>query len=342
MSDTPSQADADRPRQVVLIGTGGIGSRLLQSLMTLSSATIGAGGLDVICVDPSETSLALARQRVAELSATTPGISVRYENRLPPDVQAEPDLAIVATPSAVRFAVVMNLLDAVRPRNLILEKFLFTQHQAYQTVGARLESDKIRTWVHAPRTVWPGYLDLVGRLSAGQPVIMRVSGSSWSLASNAIHFVPVFMLLSGEQQVQVDGSGLDPEALTNKRQGYREVSGRLAFEGQSGSRLELISLSAGRMPMLVTVETPSARYVIEEAAGRLGHQEDAQGWVWQQSPFRMLRASEMQEPLGRILIEGRSSLPGYTQMVAPHLALMREFNRIFFGPGHDTDDCPVT
>jgi hypothetical protein len=329
-------------RHVLLVGTGGIGSRLLQSLMTLSADALAGRRLEVICVDPSETALSLARHRVGELSAITPGIDVRYEVRLPRNLPREPELVIVATPSAVRFGVVMDLLSRMQPRNLVLEKFLFTQHGAYREVESRLEQGGIRTWVHAPRTVWPGYLDLVGRLQATEPVSMRVSGSNWALASNAIHFVPAFQLLCGEDIVDVSGAGLDPDPIENKRQGYKEVSGRLVLQGSRGSRLELVSLASGLLPLQVTIETPKARFLIEEAGERMRVQEAASSWAWSELPFRMLRASQMQEPLARILNEGRSSLPTYASMVEPHLALMRVFNTVFFGPGHETADCPVT
>lgn len=59
-------------------------------------------------------------------------------------------------------------------------------------------------------------------------------------------------------------------------------------------------------------------------------------------PFGMLRASEMQDTFSALSQTGTCRLPTLADLTAPHIALIRHFNTIFFGPGHDDQACPVT
>lgn len=329
-------------KNIVLIGCGNIGTRLLQSLITVP--LFGPSNpVQVHCVDPEMEGQERVGARVREvLGDTIPDfLKISVSGSLP-NFDAEIDLAIVATTSKPRFSIVQGLLDICSPRNLILEKFLFVEHAAYERVQAQLEAGGIQCWVHAPRPTWPGYKSLKDRISNAGPIVYRVGGANWALASNAVHFVAAFTSLTGESISSFDGTRLDSKPVENKRDGYLEVTGQLSAIGSAGSKLEMVCAAEGRSVPAVDIITRAGRYVILESEQRMFANDESTEWKWRDEEFKILFASQMQEPLSQVLQGDPCDLPLYSEMVAPHQNLMKIFNTVFFGEDSELSDCPVT
>src|SRR5688500_5671616 len=109
---------------VLLVGAGALGSRYLQGLAKLDGASIRV-------VEPDPKAVEVARQRFAEVGGD-PGALVSL-----PAIEGRADLAIVATSSGPRRAIVERLLQDP-PGALLLEKFLFQREEDYAAVGEAL------------------------------------------------------------------------------------------------------------------------------------------------------------------------------------------------------------
>ena len=320
---------------VLLIGCGEIGTRLLQSLLTMG---IDA---DIECVDPAESGLELAQKRAAEVSdAQSENCNVTYRSSLLP-AYADLDLAIIATTSKPRHAIFKDLMQRAAPQAILLEKFLFPDTAAYADVQETLLKTGTKAFVHAPRTAWPGYKNLQARLKGQAPVTMRVTGANWAMASNAVHFMPVFEQLAGAAITRWDASGLDPDPVNNKRDGYLEVTGHLVAETETGSRLEMTCDRGGAPSVTVDVVCGDMHFTIQEGK-RVMQSVGGQGGEIEESVFDILFASQMQGPLCALLENRACDLPTYTQMVPLHLALIPIFNTVFFGADKVDQACPVT
>jgi predicted dehydrogenase len=329
------------PRIVALIGCGNIGSRTLQSIASLDAESLG--GLQVWCIDTRPEALDMARARAEEITGSggRAGLEIRYAADIA-DLPRALDLAVVSTTSSTRHALVSALLDHARVGRLVLEKFLFTDPAHYADMARRLSESGTRAWVNCPRPAWPGYADLAARLRGTGPLSIRVAGSGWAMASNAIHFLAAFEAVTGERFDRFDGSGLDPEPVENKRGGYMEVTGTLVAHGDGGSTASLVCLAEGRAAVTVDILGAAGRFILFEAENRMIEQSERTGWRWEEAPFQMLYASQMMPAFEALLTGQACPLPSYEAMMAPHLGLMRVYNRVFFGEGQEDRPCPVT
>lgn len=318
--------------EVILVGCGNIGTRLLQSLLT------GVEDVRVTCVDPQPAARDLALQRAAEVGQES---AIKVLADIP--TGAAPDLAIVATTSGPRRAIVETLIERVAPKLFLLEKFLFPFIADYEVVASKLEAIGASAFVHTPRPVWPGYKDLREMIvGSNDPLLhMRVSGQQWNMASNAIHFVPAFEALAKEPIIEWDSVGLDPVPLPNKREGYLEVTGTLRGKTASGAELVLESFREDGPPLGVSVKTAKHSITINEGAGEMVV-TPLMGGAAETKPFAMLRASEMQDTVSKLLQTGACDLPLLGDLAGSHIALIQHFNTVFFGENSEAKACPVT
>lgn len=328
-------------KSIALIGCGNIGSRTLQSLLSIQDEALR--GLDIWCFDPSLESLDLARSRADEISDTSAGFGhqTRFTSTLT-DLPEALDLGIVSTTSAHRWNATKALLSQAQTKRLVLEKFLFTETETYSKATELFESAGVSCWVNCPRPAWPGYLDLARRIRGHGPIQARITGSNWAMASNAIHFLAALAALTGEQFNEFDTSRLDSAAIDNKRGGYKEISGLLGAIGSAGSRADIVCDIASRSGVTVDILSKAGRFILFEAQNKMLYQADDTDWQWREAEFRMLFASQMSEAFSQLLLDEDCPLPRYDEMVEPHLALMRVFNSIFFGPDAADQPCPVT
>jgi len=327
-------------KNFIIVGSGNIGTRLMQSL--ISTLCDERASARIYCSDPHQASLELARSRAAEILNRHPDHAIELD--FAQDLGFLPeqaDLAIIATPSDIRCKVLLDLLDCCRPKRVLLEKFLFTQWTAYETASRALASSDARAFVHVPRGVWPGYVQLRRRVAPAERLTVEVAGASWAMASNAIHFIHLLEVLTGDTATRIDGSKLSPVTLQSRRKGYLEVGGEIEVATMGGSTMRIVCEAGPRIPPLVRIQASDWHAEVHEAEGRMLIRETGSAGPAEQ-PFQMLVASQMQAPL-RALLEGREcGLPSYESQIFCHLELMKAFNRVFYGEDAAKRDCPVT
>jgi predicted dehydrogenase len=129
-------------RKFAVIGAGQLGSRHLQAL-----GRVG-GRNDIFIVDPNADSRRVARERFNEFNPGFLGKLYELESLL--ELPAELDVAIVATTSNVRLAVLATLMKSSKVRYLLLEKVLFQDLAQYQQAAELLQMQIGRVWVNCP------------------------------------------------------------------------------------------------------------------------------------------------------------------------------------------------
>lgn len=232
--------------EVAVVGAGQLGSRHLQALARLSRPA------RVWVSDPNPASLALARERWNEASPPA-SLVADFSGRLPERL----DAAIVATDAASRERAIENLLKDRKVRFLVLEKVLFQDPDSLARVGALLERGGVRAWVNCPRRLWPLYRD---RPRPKLPLELRVSGSGWGLATNAVHYLDLAAFLGGCRDFAIDTTGLSREESPSKRPGFVEFFGTLVARAD-GQR---VVLTCERGEKRSTVEIDGA---VQDEAG---------------------------------------------------------------------------
>jgi Oxidoreductase family, NAD-binding Rossmann fold len=321
---------------ITVVGTGGIGSRHLQGLARLSRADAR-----IIGVEPDTAARRLARARYDEV-ARPDSPPLEWAGGVA-DLPRALDIAVVATTAPARAEVTAALLASADVRYLVLEKFLFQRPEEYERTAQLLRRRAVPCWVNLPRpyqTVWQVMRGLVGT----EPATWSVSGSSWGLASNAVHLVERFV--DGPlDALELDHAGLDGRTVPAKRAGFREFTGTL--RGRAGATSFALEDRPGRPGGLeISVERAGGHLRLHETGD---HAElsvhDADGTTATCSHHPILRQSELTGRIAReLLTSGTCQLPDYQRSAALHLAVLDALMSHLDVTGETEwgDRCPIT
>jgi predicted dehydrogenase len=295
--------------RILLIGAGQLGSRYMQGLVALEAP------LTITVVDPSEASLAVARELVAQVQPAA-SHEVQFSTSLEA-AQQQLDLALVVTPAHCRAQVVNEIAGRHQVKAWILEKVLAQSGELLDLIEQTLAGHS-QVWVNTPRRLMGWHQSIRAQLlpNGPAPLLVRVVGGAWGLACNAIHFIDLVAWWTQAQVQSVSANGLDGWA-DSKRAGFQEVFGRLLVHYGDGSLLELSCLPDAQ-PTVITVETPQGSWHLEEAAGV------AIGPAGQQLEGQLSFQSALTAPLvAQILQDGHCVLPTLAESVAQHRPLLQ-------------------
>ena len=246
---------------VAIIGAGQLGSRHLQGLK------VAASPLSITVVDSCHESLEVAKERYESVPAIGEKEAFFTDdiNNLPSSL----DFVVIATGSKPRAAIVKNLLNHSTVSNLILEKVLFTKLDDYDEIESLLKRKEVRCWVNCPRRMFGSYQLIQKSLSSSEPIKMEYKGTPWGLCCNAMHFIDVFMYLTGENNYSLDTAGIEPKIIASKRSGYLEMEGTLSITTPKGSTLKLISSKSLHNTAVVEIKNGLNSISLNEATGEL-------------------------------------------------------------------------
>ena len=318
--------NVDDLKQIVLVGAGQLGSRYLQGLSTIEDP------LAISVVDPSEASLAVAKERLTQVQPAA-AHAVQFSTAME-DVPQHLDLALVVTPAHCRARVVSELASRHHVKAWILEKLLAQNCEQLDQIELALLGNS-QVWVNTPRRLMNWHQMILSQIlpEGPAPLQVRVIGGSWGLACNSIHFIDLVAWWTQALVLSLDVSGLG-DWMQSKRAGFQEVSGSLLVSYANGSELELCCHS-GTEPTQITVVSPQGQWVIEESEGRLTGPADQHlhGQLSFQSAFTAPLVKQ-------ILQEGCCALPTLAESAAQHRpllkALLEHWNR-----SHGRNDCSV-
>lgn len=282
---------------IVLIGAGNIGRRHLQGLM-LSNVSYS-----IHVVDPFPQSLATAKKDIDDLDKGHHTVFYHSAlNAIPSSV----DIAIIATAADIRMTVLRELLSLSSIRYLILEKVLFQRLEDFEEAAQLLKSKQVKAFVNCPRRYFPHYQKLHAA-AFSEDWTMRVSGSNWGLACNAIHFIDLYNYLSGNTPSRFDTSNLEEQIVPSKRPGFIELNGKLQC---TDNRFSVECLTEEGHPITVELRNATQHIVIHEGKGQID------GFA---SAYEALPLSKMAHlPVEQLLLNANCELTPYSISAALH------------------------
>jgi predicted dehydrogenase len=311
-------------RTVLIIGAGQLGSRHLQGLVKYSEA------MEVYVLDPSIDSLRIAQEREQEITHMHKVIYSQSWEILP----ASFDLVIIATSANVREAITVKLLENHKVRFLILEKVLFQELGAYQRVHDLLDRHNVTAYVNHPRRMFESYKGLKQNLKQNERSIYGIVGGNWGLGCNALHFLDLFVYLSGKKIKDIDVNVVDNELLESARKGFVEFTGTLAGHLEDGSFFSITSFKGDSSPATVTVFNNEQRFIIQEGGTPQIHELTKENlFKPENKEFRIQYQSDLTTDLVKELFENNAcSLPSYDDARHSHElfinALLGKYNMI--------------
>lgn len=205
---------------IVIIGSGELGSRHLQSLLKVYPNSA------YHLVDKSEESIAKCILRSKEIVSNFDCKIYSSLHTLPTKI----DLAIIATTSIERKDLVADLCSNSEVTHLILEKFLFPKIEEYKIVKNILDQTSTTTHVNCPRRLFDGYRFIKQTLKGQNCAIksITIDGGNWNLASNAIHFFDLISYFC-DDNVSVEFETMEVKAKENNYKGHFDLTGSISM-----------------------------------------------------------------------------------------------------------------
>lgn len=314
---------------ILIAGAGQLGSRHLQGVKTSSHE------LDIWVFDLSEESLKIAEERYNQVE-TLVAKSVHFVSDLNL-VPSSIDVVIVASSSKPRASIIKNILDLKKVKYMVLEKFLFPRLSEYDEIAKLLEEKNVKTWVNCPRRMWDGYELIAKYIDSNSPIKFEYVDSNWGLCCNTVHYIDIFMKLTGANTYSINIDGLIPDVIDSKRSGYVELNGTEVFATPNGDTLILTCTMENVANPCVSILNGETKIIYNESCGIIeinGEKHDVK--VHYQSGLSGILIDELLE-------RGTCRLSTYAVSASYHLAYLAVIapfiNKI---KGWDTDSCPIT
>lgn len=299
--------------KILIIGTGQLGSRHLQSLNLLKQE------IDITVVDPNPTSLEIAKSR---FDATIKDIKhkITYEQEI---TTSQPiDIAIIASTANHRRTIIENLLNKTQVNHLVLEKLLFTQEQDYYVIADKLSSLPTRTWVNCTMRMMPYYQQL-NTVFKNEVIQYHVSGSQYGLVTNAIHYLDHAAYITGTNNFELNTQYLDKQIIESKRAGYYELTGTLIAHFENGSLAFLHCNKNGMSPITIEIYNENKRIISKEWEQKVWQTSLANDWKWEEINAPIPYQSTLTAELVTSLLNNNScNLTNYNTSMKIHLQLL--------------------
>ena len=308
----------------LIIGAGQLGSRHLQGLVKYLSQ------LAIYVLDPSSDSLKIAQEREKEITHKHEIIYTQSWEMLPSFF----DIVIIATNANIRESVINKLLENHKVRFLILEKVLFQELGAYQRVQDLLVKHSVITYVNHPRRMFESYKNIKLKIETNSQSIYSVVGGNWGLGCNALHFLDLFVFLSGKKLQDINVNSIEDELLESSRKGFAEFTGTLTGHLTDGSFFNITSLKGESSAMSVTIFNNVQRLIIQEGGTpNIFELEKKNLFSCKNDIFKVQHQSELTTNIVAALLDNHSCLlPSYDEARHTHeifiKAMLGKYNKI--------------
>jgi len=312
---------------IVIVGCGNIGSRLLQSVSNTE------GARTIVALEPFRQAWDTAQERFNEMNAG--GHSLVLTDR-PSGLPDKAELVIFAMDARNRLAAMKDVLPVCQTSKVLLEKVLFTHWEDYAQAEQMLSGKSC--WVNTSRNVWPGYHAVKKEMNGAELLEFAISGSDWSMGSNAIHFLSIAEFLAGSP---VRSLTIDPDTADireSKRGGYKDVTGVLTGSLENGAKVNIASLDSEGEAINVTLRTSGGDFTIHEGQNLFFRNNSPDN----KQAFEFCYTSQLKPMFDEILNKGTSPLPEFGASMALHKKMIEAMNAIFYGEPSLDKECPIT
>ena len=237
---------------IIIIGFGNIGFRHFQSLMNQKEKS------NIIIVDHNIKN----KKKIAKVRNTKKHI-ITFDDKLS-SYKLVFDFAIIATNSDVRLKVISKLIDLNKIKFLLIEKMVTYKIEEYQKITKILKKNKIITYVNFIRREFLFYSKLKTLLK-NDLFRITINYSNLGLCSNSIHFLDLFCLLTGVNNIQLKKNLLYNNIYRSKRNGFFEFKGSLVFISAKGHELVINDRINQLNKNLIIIDTNKKQFIIDES-----------------------------------------------------------------------------
>ncbi len=320
---------------ILILGCGKIGSRHVQSLSKSKFA------LNIFIIDPSSQSVSATKNIFYSTVNNRSKIKLFVVTDIS-DINVNIEYLIIASNSKERSKLLSNSLNYLNPKNIILEKFLFSKISDYNKFTRIFDNMKTNVWVNE----YMGYeFNFIKKYFESEKNIKVQVIGNWGLCCNAVHFIEIFHNLISRKKIYIHNCDFNNELKKSKRYGYYELYGKIELVSESSDLLTMkcypelkeeiikISLTSSNSELECIWENENIKYKLHE-----------NGNLVVSDNHRVRRQSERTlELIEDLLKENKCNLPKYEIAKDHHLLVIEEFKKKFIELGLDIEEeVPVT
>lgn len=210
-------------KKILLIGIGNIGYRHLQSLTNLKFDEID-------CLEKNKKKI----KKLQKIFFKNKNIN--FLNNIS-NLKKKYDVAIDATTSSSRFKVLSAIIKKTKIRKLLVEKFLFQNHNQYNKFEKIIKKNKIKSFVNCPMRTYEAFSYIRKRIQKNI-FFFKITGSNWNMCSNSIHYLDLFNYFDNSTCKYTVLSLIKNKIRNSKRKSFIEFDGKIYI----GSRKNLLLL----------------------------------------------------------------------------------------------------
>ncbi|EAJ6871926.1 dehydrogenase [Campylobacter coli] len=321
--------------KILLIGCGQLGIRYLQGFFNSHHEIM------IQIIDPSK----LSKSNVDNLLSTNIDKTNKKYFFIDSieEVCNDISFAVIATSSNIRYKILEELVSKTQIKKIILEKVLFQKEQEYFKALKLIKDNDIQCWVNHTRRMFPFYKKIREYLKNSKYFSFSVSGGSWGIACNALHFLDCIEFLSQSKISLIDFSNLNKVLYPSKREGFLELNGLIA--GKTNNVLFSLNSMENYSPVLINICSDDMHIIIDESKNFYYIKGKSNNW--DKFEYFEEKICYFQSELSAILLEdilnNSCQLPEYEEAMELHLKFITpliEYINTFSENKYDY--CPIT
>lgn len=212
---------------ILLVGCGGVGSRHLEAIASLKKK------IHIFVIEKNQDAILSAKKI---LNASKKSVhSPKFVDWV--EVPREIFLCIIAVDANNRLKILERTQKNYKVKNIILEKILFNKIHEFEVASDLLKIQKTSAWVNCPLRFNQIFQKDFFKKEVNYN--LKVFGSNWKIASNAMHFIDLWCYLNGTTNYSLINSNVSKKLIQSKRKGYKEFFGFLTFKNVQGAVIHL-------------------------------------------------------------------------------------------------------
>ncbi|MAZ79882.1 MAG: hypothetical protein CMD72_03970 [Gammaproteobacteria bacterium] len=321
---------------IAIIGCGNIGFRHLESILNINEFKT------VYIVDSSKQSLIRCQNLASSINSSYNNINY-YSSIKELNSNISLDIAIIASNSSVRAALIKELYSKITPKHLILEKLLFTKISDLTYFLNFFKEYKSKVWVNQWLDSEVKYLSNL--IPKNEKFNLTISGSQWGLCCNSVHFIEWFHAMSLRKKIKITGYNFK-NIIEAKRSGYYEIIGSIKASSNTGNTLLLDSDGQNNPDESINIDllSPSIKISCIWTDDRLiGHYVDQEGTKKQLKEKIEYQSQRTHKVILELINSNKCNLPSYKTSYEQHLLFYPLFNEYFKENGFNTQNgIPIT
>ncbi len=322
--------------KILIIGVGNIGKRHLESLRKSSKIK------EFYLVDKKK----LENQNFERKFLNSKLYFYKNINHLEKKIKF--DLVVISTNSDVRYKIFKFIVSNFKVKYFILEKFVFQNIKHYKYALNIIKNQKLKVFINCPMRNWPLFKKIRDK-DYKKNIKIKISGSKWGLASNAIHYIDLLIFFTNRKKIYISNKN-EMHIYKSKRENFIEFAGSIHAKVDNNNHLIMNDDHNKNLKPEMTIELKNILYEFD--AGR--HYYYVKKFnIKKKDEKKLISSYKFKTPLqsqltlrsfSDILLK-KNTIPEYKDLFEVNVSLTKLFLNSYntkFISKNKYQDCPIT